>query len=431
MHTPNKIMKALNHLDLFTGLGGFVLAAKRAGNIETIFTSEIDTFDIKLIEQNLDIENAGDINHVCVSAQNHPYSQIINERDVHGANIANSKSPCLVPVEETGLSSLTMEDFMEGVVEFPDIVTGGFPCTQLSSANVHGCHQGLEGKDSGLVYEQLRIIETLEPSYCVFENAKNLTGKGLNIILEKLSEIGYIVEWGTVTACAFGYPHYRHRTFLVCYLPDSDVAQANISIFKEMHKYTSKAGEFNLPLLHEDPEYIKDIATELNPKSIKLRSKRLNAIGNAIVPDIAEAIFNIINDCRSGRIKTDTLELAPKSFELSSESSEWVDVKTGKESSKMHSHGICRNGVIYSTKERDEVLNVSNTKYKGLYSTIIAKDGNNNYTCKSRLTRPGGLGGLVGSIMSIGQYKGGLCPTFAEEFMGYPLNYTLLNEFAA
>jgi len=419
------------HLDLFTGLGGFVLAAKRAGNIETIFTSEIDTFNIKLIEQNLELENAGDINHVCVSEQKHPYSHMINERDVHGADMANAKTPCLVPVEETGISSLCMEDFMEGVLEFPDIITGGFPCTQVSSANTKGCYQGLEGKDSGLVYEQLRIIESLEPSYCVFENAKNLTGKGLNVIIEKLSNMGYLVEWGTVTACAFGYPHYRHRTYIVACLPDSDLAKANISLFKEMHKYTSPVGKFNLPLLDEDPEYIKDMATELNPKSIKLRSKRLNSLGNAVIPDIPEAIFRIINDCKSGAIKKDTLTLTPKSFELDTNSLQWIDVKTGKESSKMHSHGFCRNGVVYSTQERDQVLNVSNTFYKGLYSTLIGKDGNNNFTCKSRLTRPGGLGGLVGSIMSIGQNQGGLCPTFGEAFMGYPLDHTLLKQYAA
>lgn len=59
-----KIMKKM--VDLFTGLAGFTLAGHRTGKIETIFTSEIDSYNVKFIAQNLELENAGDINFVCV-----------------------------------------------------------------------------------------------------------------------------------------------------------------------------------------------------------------------------------------------------------------------------------------------------------------------------------------------------------------------------
>jgi len=53
-----KNVPSLTKLDLFTGLGGFVVACNEVG-IETIFTSEIDTYNVKLINQKLGLENGG------------------------------------------------------------------------------------------------------------------------------------------------------------------------------------------------------------------------------------------------------------------------------------------------------------------------------------------------------------------------------------
>jgi site-specific DNA-cytosine methylase len=392
----------LKHIDLFTGLGGFVLAGQRTGGIETIFTCENDNYNKKLIDINMGLDNAGDINEAVISQANHPYAKICEESDI-------------VPSEETGISSLCLEDFYEGVLDYPDIITGGFPCVQLSSANTKGNWQGIDGKDSGLVFEQLRIIEELEPNYCIFENAEKLTNNGLNVILEELRQLGYYAQWGIVSATCFGLPHFRHRTILVAYREETAIHQLNVNIFNSVHQYTSNYGEFILPLLSEDPLYIKDLATLLNPRSVKNRSKRINAIGNAIVPGIPESLFNIILNAENGNI--DKLTANNKPVELR--------INTVTEAS-MPSTGYFIEGVIYSNNERDTVLNPTKTTFKGLYSTILSNDGNNNFTCKSRLTRPGGLGGLVGNIMSLGADEGGLDPIFCEMFMGFEPNYTLL-----
>lgn len=396
---PNK----LKHIDLFTGLGGFVLAGKRTGGIETIFACENDNYNKKLIDINMNLDNAGDINEAVISQANHPYAAICEEEDI-------------VPSEKTGISSLCIEDFLEGVVDYPDLITGGFPCLQLSPANTKGNWLGINGKDSGLVFEQLRIIEELEPKYCLFENAENLTTNGLNVILNELDKMGYVAQWGIISATAFGLPHYRHRTILVAYLKDTPLNLLNVDIFKSVHQYTTEAGEFILPLLSEDPQYIKDMATLLEPRSVKNRSKRINALGNAIVPDIAEALFNIILNAENGYIDKLTVNNTPPALR-----------KNSVDSPKLPSCGFLKDGMIYSHNVRDSVLNPTKTTYKGLYATILSKDGNNNFTCRSRLTRPGGLGGLVGNIMSIGADEGGLDPIFCEMFMNYEPNHTKLN----
>ncbi|MFT5852286.1 MAG: site-specific DNA-cytosine methylase [Colwellia sp.] len=392
----------LKHIDLFTGLGGFVLAGKRTGGIETIFACENDNYNKKLIDINMNLDNAGDINEAVISQANHPYAAICEEEDI-------------VPSEKTGISSLCIEDFLEGVVDYPDFITGGFPCVELTCANTLGNWQGINGKNSGLVHEQLRIIEELEPKYCLFENAEKLTINGLNVILNELDKLGYVAQWGIISATAFGLPHYRHRTILVAYLKDTPLNLLNVDIFKSVHQYTTEAGEFILPLLSEDPQYIKDMATLLEPRSVKNRSKRINALGNAIVPDIAEALFNIILNAENGYIDKLTVNNTPPALRKNS-----VDIP------KMPSCGFLKDGMIYSHNVRDTVLNPTKTTYKGLYSTILSKDGNNNFTCKSRLTRPGGLGGLVGNIMSIGADEGGLDPIFCEMFMNYEPNHTKL-----
>lgn len=394
--------KKLKHIDLFTGLGGFVLGGERTGGIETIFACENDNYAKKLIDINIGLDNAGDINNAVVSQANHPYAQMCEEKDI-------------VPCEKTGFSSLCIEDFMEGVLDFPDIITGGFPCVQISSANTQGNWQGITGKDSGLVFEQLRIIEELEPSYCIFENAEKLISNGLNVILDELRQLGYFAQWGIISATAFGLPHYRHRTILVAYREESAIHSLNVDIFKSIHQYTCCAGKFTLPLMSEDPMYIRDLATILKPRSIKNRSKRINAIGNAIVPDIPQAIFNVILNAENGSADNFTTNNTPPKLRANSRSE-----------ASMPSTGFFKDGLIFSSNQRDTVLNPTKSTYKGLYATILSKDGNNNFTCKSRLTRPGGLGGLVGNIMSLGADKGGLDPIFCEMFMGLEPNHTLL-----
>lgn len=123
-------------------------------------------------------------------------------------------------------------------VEPVDILTGGFPCQDLSLA---GKRAGLkEGTRSGLWSEFLKAIETIKPRLVVIENVRGLLSatahspvepcpwclgdepsepalRALGAVLGDLADIGYDAEWTGVRAADAGAPHNRFRVFIVAY----------------------------------------------------------------------------------------------------------------------------------------------------------------------------------------------------------------------
>jgi DNA (cytosine-5)-methyltransferase 1 len=94
------------------------------------------------------------------------------------------------------------------------LMSGGFPCQDTSCA---GLQAGLNGKQSGLVYEQLRLLKDLQPDYAVFENVSGFRTHGLKEVLEEIAKLGYDAEWYTLRASGFGAPHERKRIFIVAH----------------------------------------------------------------------------------------------------------------------------------------------------------------------------------------------------------------------
>ena len=128
-------------------------------------------------------------------------------------------------------------DFSE--VEKVDILTGGFPCQDLSLA---GKRAGLkEGTRSGLWSEFARAIDTIRPELVVIENVRGLlsaeahsdvefcswcmgeAGNGepllraLGAVLADLADLGYDASWKSLRAADAGAPHNRFRVFVVAY----------------------------------------------------------------------------------------------------------------------------------------------------------------------------------------------------------------------
>ena len=93
-----------------------------------------------------------------------------------------------------------------------DVITGGFPCQDLSAA---GKMAGLDGEQSGLWREMLRIVGEVRPRYVVMENVTMLLIRGIDRILGSLAELGYGAEWHLVQACDVGAPHRRGRIWIV------------------------------------------------------------------------------------------------------------------------------------------------------------------------------------------------------------------------
>jgi len=123
-------------------------------------------------------------------------------------------------------------------VEPVDILTGGFPCQDLSLA---GKRAGLkDGTRSGLWSEFHKAIETLKPRLVVIENVRGLLSatahsnveqcpwclgdepsepslRALGAVLGDLADIGYDAKWTSVRASDAGAPHSRFRVFVIAY----------------------------------------------------------------------------------------------------------------------------------------------------------------------------------------------------------------------
>ena len=93
-----------------------------------------------------------------------------------------------------------------------DVVSGGFPCQDISSA---GRGAGIGGARSGLWKEMARIIGEVRPAYVWVENSPLLVSRGLGLVLADLAALGFTAQWGIVGAMHAGAPHRRERIWVM------------------------------------------------------------------------------------------------------------------------------------------------------------------------------------------------------------------------
>ena len=96
-----------------------------------------------------------------------------------------------------------------------DIVSGGFPCTDISIAN--NDPEGIAGSRSGLWGEQFRIIRDIRPKYALVENVSALLIRGMGKVIGDLASIGYDTEWQVIPSSWSGAPHRRDRVWILAY----------------------------------------------------------------------------------------------------------------------------------------------------------------------------------------------------------------------
>lgn len=163
----------LTVLDLFSGIGGFSLGLERTGGFRTMAFCEREPYPVRVLNR-------------------------------HWPGVR-----CYGDVRDVGFSRLLDDD-----MPLPDVVCGGFPCQDISFA---GRGAGLSGDRSGLWFEMLRIIAETRPRYVIAENVAALRGRGLDVVLWGLASIGYDAEWHCIPASAIGAPHRRDRVWIVAY----------------------------------------------------------------------------------------------------------------------------------------------------------------------------------------------------------------------
>lgn len=113
-------------------------------------------------------------------------------------------------------TDITKTDFRK-YADRIDILTGGFPCQPYSQA---GKRLGKED-DRHLWPEMLRAIREIQPSYIVGENVRGLTNWNGGLVFDEvqadLENEGYQVLPFLLPACAVNAPHRRDRIWFIAY----------------------------------------------------------------------------------------------------------------------------------------------------------------------------------------------------------------------
>ena len=111
-----------------------------------------------------------------------------------------------------------------------DVVSGGFPCQDISAA---GKGAGIDGERSGMWGEMARIIHEVRPRYVFVENSPMLTSRGLGRVLGDLASMGFDARWGVLGAADVGAPHKRERIWICATHPSSQRWNDRIANWKE------------------------------------------------------------------------------------------------------------------------------------------------------------------------------------------------------
>lgn len=109
---------------------------------------------------------------------------------------------------------------LRGQLGVADLITGGFPCQDLSVA---GNGAGLAGERSGLFFEIIRLTEEIRPAFVFLENVPAIRTRGLEQVVEAFTKIRYDCRWTCLSASSLGAPHKRERWFLLAHSNSSNL----------------------------------------------------------------------------------------------------------------------------------------------------------------------------------------------------------------
>ena len=204
--------KNFRFIDLFSGIGGFRIAAERLGG-ECVFSSEWDKHSQKTYSTNFGDIPAGDI---------------------------------------TKIDEKTIPDH--------DILFGGFPCQAFS---ISGKQRGFGDTRGTLFFDVARIIKEKKPKMFLLENVKNFAkhdnGRTLQIILDTLDELGYKVYHKVLRSSDYGVPQSRERIYIVGFIKSLKVNNF----------------EYPEPVFDSEIKVVRDILEPVTPSDAKVLDKEI------------------------------------------------------------------------------------------------------------------------------------------------------------
>jgi DNA (cytosine-5)-methyltransferase 1 len=244
----------LNVLSLFAGIGGIELGLERAG-MRTVGQVELDPYCQRVLA-----------NH---------WPEVPRHDDVRTAVEwwASKERPAV------------------------DVVCGGFPCQPFSTA---GLRSGTADERWGWPW-MADVVRAVRPRYIFVENVAALLddSRAFGWLLGDLASLGFDAEWAVLRASDLGAPHRRERVYVVAHPPISDVADKN----KPTPPWSLEYQPRGTGRRARRPEWLPEPTVDRVANGLPNWMVRdaLHALGNAVVPQVAEHIGRLIVDDASWR----------------------------------------------------------------------------------------------------------------------------------
>jgi len=238
----------MNVLDLFSGIGGLSLGLERAG-MRTRAFCELDPFCRRVLAKHWPSVPAYD--------------------DVR---------------------TLTADRLRQDGISV-SAICGGFPCQDISYA---GFGAGLSGDRSGLWFEYARLIGELGPDVALVENVTALLDRGMGEVLGTLSDLGYNAIWDNLSACSVGHPHVRRRVFIVAYANRLHGWERFRDSFAQEYRALQTIDRFESSRARQRARLANPSGLYGGADGLPHGMDRNRAIGNAVAPEVAEAIGRAI-----------------------------------------------------------------------------------------------------------------------------------------
>jgi len=178
-------MNKLNHLDLFSGIGGFSLGLEATGYFDTVAFCDFDPYCQKVLRKHW------------------PWVTIYD--DVKELNSER--------LQANGHTKI-------------DIITGGYPCQPFSIA---GRQKG-EQDPRHVWPEMFRLVKELRPTWVIGENVSGHIKLGLDTVLENLESEGYSARAFSISASSIGANHQRERVWIIANSNDTGDRTSQSSI---------------------------------------------------------------------------------------------------------------------------------------------------------------------------------------------------------
>lgn len=290
----------MNHLDLFSGIGGFALAAQQVWGVdyETIAFCDNDYFCQQVLKKNFPkVTVFGDIRTLTANSISTNGRRENNESSQNQRGIACKN-------RRESLQSEDWKAYSDNIKSSVDLITGGFPCQPFSQA---GRKRGKE--DNRYLWpEMLRVIKEFQPTWIIGENVAGIVNMVLNEVCLDLEAQGYEVQPIIIPAVALNAPHRRDRVWIIAYRTGKRLGD---SIRQSVQRGNKRFGINDNRNKSWEQDWVK-VATELcglddglSKRLVRLsdgstisyprwRREALKAYGNAIVPQVAVEIMKVI-----------------------------------------------------------------------------------------------------------------------------------------